>query len=353
MRSDASRCRGLPVLPRGVAAQQRYDQSVVKRLLPRFTAALLPLTLCACLDLHESPKRCSDARVYCEPTVRGPENPEGDTYQFVVDSIHLPEGAVDAQSLGFDLDGDPQCRPDNSLGQILSTVFNWLDTPGNEILADSIADGRIVHLVSVRSTSLADAEGVSVSVYIGVDTDGDPTDNFSGAETFDIDAQIASVSMPGNIIDGVITAELGTVPLQIALPGVDEPFVMSLNAPRLRATIEDGVLEAGLGGSLTEKQVHDELLVVAWTAFDGIIADDCPNGACTPDTRGETLVDLFDTDGDGAVALDEFRTNDLVLLLVAPDVDLNDQAGAHNPRCDGVNESSSVGVSFTAVPAVF
>ncbi len=60
-----------------------------------------------------------------------------------------------------------------------------------------------------------------------------------------------------------------------------------------------------------------------------------------------------DTDTDGTITADELRTNALIMSLLSPDVDLFGSMGNDDPRVDGVNDSLSFGVGFTAVGAVF
>jgi hypothetical protein len=317
----------------------------VQRTLLLIAVAFAPHAGCT----DGAPGDCFE-REACTPTERASINPDGTTHQFVMDSIHWPTRSFDAEQLGFDLDGDPRCEPDNVLGQLLSGV---IDLDPNAAVAESIADGRILHLVEVRATSLDNASGVSVRVYIGIDLDGDPSDNFSGTETFEIDEAVLGVALAGEIIDGALSAELGTVPLQLSLPGVDTPRILLLDAAKMKLTFDGDGVSARLGGSLTEQQVYDSLLRVVWTAMTSTIADDCPNGVCIPRSGGETLIDLFDANGDHRLSLREVRDNDLMHSLFAPDLDLYDADGRHSPRCDGVKDSLSVGVSFTAVPAIF
>jgi hypothetical protein len=51
------------------------------------------------------------------------------------------------------------------------------------------------------------------------------------------------------------------------------------------------------------------------------------------------------------VTLAELRDNALLGLLLEPDVDLLDEDGEQHP--DGVPDSVSLGISFTAVPAQY
>src|SRR3990172_8646312 len=49
-------------------------------------------------------------------------DPAGTDHLYVVDRLLLPTTATQANQYGLTLDGDAQNRPDNALGQILSTL---------------------------------------------------------------------------------------------------------------------------------------------------------------------------------------------------------------------------------------
>jgi hypothetical protein len=276
----------------------------------------------------------------------------GETHVYVVDSVWLAGSACEAQGLGMDLDGDPQCRPDNAIGQILSTTFNFFDTDGTETGNELIAQGRMLHLIDVQATSLVDADGVGVRVLVGIDEDRSAADNFSGVEPFAVDTSAASEPMAGSISDGVLTARLGVVPLQIAIPRVDDPVITTLTATRLAMRIDGDAVEGRLAGAVSEQGV-DRLLEAVWIAMAELIAEDCIDGVCEPGSSGEKILDLFDENGDGLLELSELTENALIASLVSPDLDLYDADGRFNPRTDEVKESLSVGVGFTAVPARF
>ena len=74
---------------------------------------------------------------------------------------------------------------------------------------------------------------------------------------------------------------------------------------------------------------------------------------CTPDSTGELLYDLFDTDGSCDVSLTEFEENNLIATLLSPDLDLLDADGNFNPNDDGVLDSLSLGIGFSATTADF
>jgi hypothetical protein len=56
---------------------------------------------------------------------------------------------------------------------------------------------------------------------------------------------------------------------------------------------------------------------------------------------------------DGSIEPNEVVNNALVVALLGPDLDLFDAMGNFNPNTDGVQDSISLGVGFTAVQAIF
>ncbi len=72
--------------------------------------------------------------------------------QFVLDSFALPTTPTQAQQFGLDLDGDPQGRPDNALGQILSTLASQgADVGLGESSETAILRGRILVLIDLQT----------------------------------------------------------------------------------------------------------------------------------------------------------------------------------------------------------
>ncbi len=275
-------------------------------------------------------------------------------HRYVVDSIEIPTSASRASQLGMNLDRDPVGRPDNALGSVLSTVFGVTDTDISALLGDMIADARILHLVEIRADGLLGATGVGVRVMVGADRDEDPTDNFSGVESFDVvDTRVTPVFASGEIVNGRLLVELGVIPLQIALPHVDEPFLLELTAARIDAMVtEDGVV-GRIGGVISEDELEGALLPIIHASLSATVAEDCPDGVCEADSNGQMFLELFDEDDDGVITFEELRDSSVVSSLLAPDVDMRDSDGAFVTRCDGVKESLSVGIGFTAVPAAF
>jgi hypothetical protein len=296
---------------------------------------------------------CEEGTEFCQVREPEPIDPDGLLRDYVVDSIDLPNTAIQAVDFGMVLDGNPEGRSNNSLGQILSTVFNAIDSDVDGNVQAAVDDGRILHLVQVQTASLADAGGVGVSIAIGVDDDGDAADNFSGDERFEIEPGHPMRALSGEIDGGHLTADLGAFALRIALPHVDEAFTLDLEVARIEAEIGPDGIDGKVGGVVLADAYREQLLPVIYTSLSASVALDCDAGICEPDSHGRFFLDLFDEDRDGQLSFEEIEYNSLINSLLAPDVDLFDEDGAINPRCDGVKESLSVGLRFTAVPARF
>jgi hypothetical protein len=66
------------------------------------------------------------------------------------------------------------------------------------------------------------------------------------------------------------------------------------------------------------------------------------------------VLTFFDDNEDCTVTVEELEANSLISSTIgAPDLDLFDESGNFNPRQDGVKESLSLGVGFSAVAGEF
>jgi len=288
-------------------------------------------------------------------------DPAGADTVWVIDSVRLPVTATDANQLGSDLDCDSQHWPDNAFGQILGTVFGLWTDDANGDLAALIADGRLLHLLDIQAVSLADAEGAGVTLLHGVDLDGNPLDNFSGDESFGIDAGRGRGTVAGRIVKHHLEARGGQLPVGFTLPSLDEVIVLPVEGSFIELDIgQDGAVNGRLGGGIPREAIDIILMPLFADALNRLIATDCsyvpgadPCG-CSDGGQGRTLLDLFDEvpeGGDCVLDVDELRNNSLITSLIFPDLDLFDADGNLAPRRDGIKDSLSIGVGFTAVPA--
>jgi hypothetical protein len=293
-----------------------------------------------------------DESLRCLPHEPGAVDPAGMHEQFVVNAVYLPTTATSSNQFAFDLDADPQGRPDNMLGAILS-IADW---GGYDLNAESqmlVDAGEILHLLDVHTSSIDDAEDVGVTLAHAYDLDGDPSDNFSGVEDFGIDSTRGSGTLTGTVTNGRLVVDVGTVPLAVTFPGLDEPFILELRGARMEATFTEDGLEGRIGGAMSPEVVNGTVVPLFHEGLGRIVDSDCVDGVCPDGSFARTLLDLFDDDKDGSISLEELRENTLTSALFSSDVDMFDEDGNLAPGCDGVADSLSVAVGFDAVPARF
>lgn len=312
----------------------------------------ISLTLALALSAPMTGCLNSDDANRCVPIEPGVADPAGEHSLYVVDSVQFATTPNEATNMSMDFDGAEPLRGDNTLGHVLAVTFGQLGGDLNDIAAAMVDNGNILHLIDVQTVSQTNAVGAGVSVFLGVDTDGDPSDNFSGSESFDVNDPFAGRAMVGDVIDGQLVAQYGAIPMQIALPGAEEPFTLNLQAGRIEARFDGDELTGLIGGVLDEDSVRDELVPVIHAAVANSVSADCDENGCTPDSNGATMVNIFDADGDFQVSLAEVRDNELVVALLEPDIDMYAD-GQLNPDCDEVTDVLSFSIGFTAVPAQF
>ena len=272
---------------------------------------------------------------------------------FVMNAIRIPETSSDATSFGLDLDANGQ--RDNALGGLLAALHSQIDLPIAATQMEAVVAGDILELVGIDAASLDDADPVPVLIARGSDVDGEAGDNFTGAEPFALDPlEGADGQLDGKLAAGRVRAGPGTVPIQLALFGVS-PGVIALRGvgARIVANSSDAGLVGGrLAAAFSEEEVDAVLIPAMAAGVDSIVQRDCPGGVCVPDTQGEELSLFFDENEDGMVPVEEFSQNDLIESTVGnPDLDLFDAGGAFNPNVDGVKDSLSLGLGFSAVGA--
>lgn len=286
-----------------------------------------------------------------EPADEQPVEPSTAHYQYVVDSLHFATSPTEAIEIGVDLDGDSAGRHDNGLGMALAIVAGPAEFDLDLETRTLIDNGDILHLFDVETASLDRANNVTVDVLHAVDTDGDSSDNFSGRERFAVDRAPGRGTMTGMIVDGNLHVAAGRVPLAVTFPGLGQRFIVELSAATVRATIDEHGVTGTLAGAIAADEIRDTVLPLLHAGLSNIVARDCPDGVCIADSFGETLVESFDVDGDGAISYAELAGSALLASLLSPDVDLLDENGQPCTRCDGVKDSLSIAVGFTAVPA--
>jgi hypothetical protein len=271
-----------------------------------------------------------------------PVDPEGTTTVWVVDGVELPSTYEQARALALDVDCDEGEYAENALGQVMAAIYSIENSDLNDEVQAMVDQGKLLHILQVRATSLRDAGGVGVTLRHGLDTDGDPTDNFDGGESFAIDSGRGRGTVSGYIMDGALTAFGEQLPVGITLPTMDEPLIIPLEAAHMDGTIDGQVMQGRIGGAIPDQAVDLVLIPFIHQALLHAVDRDCPQGVCEEGSFGELLLEVFDADGDGAISLAELRDDDLTQALLVPDVDLDD---------DGTNDALSFALGYHAVPA--
>lgn len=295
----------------------------------------------------------------------GPIVIEGDPHTYVVDSVTIPEDQTSANMLGFDLDGDLEggdAAVDNQLGSILSALISAagsgsLDLQGS--IDEAVNAGEILLLANMQATDLTNASNAGFEVFLGANpspaacTDpADPTtcrQHLGGDGTFEIAAggdQDARIG--GNIIGGTFTGKNGEIALQIAFAETQ----INLNLTRAQAEVTGvsatGLASARIGGAVPDEQIQNEVIpAIAIAISDIVVEEGCMAGSADcgcPGGTAETLLGIFDDNSDCAITESEVREDDLIMTLLRPDVDTDE---------DGTKDALSVGVGASAVSGTF
>lgn len=296
-------------------------------------------------------------------------DPAGLHTQFVVNALTVPQSAAEATAVALDLDGDN--RPDNALGGLLGALVTQANLDLQTGIDEQLDDATFTTLVSMKATSLANANGAGAYIFFGENpmpvacTDVlDPLTcgkHLEGGASFDISAASptpAEASIGGIIAGGSFSGGPGTISIELPL-GDGAPLRLNLIASHLEVDATATGLTAGkLSGAITNDDVINDLMPAVQVLVQDIIDEDCtPVGddcGCVADSTAITVLNFFDTDGSCDVPLQELMDNSLVgATILNPDLDLLDETGAYNPGVDGVDDSLSIGIGFTAVPATF
>jgi hypothetical protein len=268
----------------------------------------------------------------------------GIRYHFITNKLLIPTTREQAQSFALDIDGDPQQHPDNLFGNLLTLLISTSPTLKLQSTVDQeISAGHIVALHVVQANDPLNAAIASWTIFQGQKTSSAP--NFDGADKFTLDpAAPANSQMTGSIKNGHFSGGPGSARVQMAILG--SLVEVNLIGVRIEADVsEKGCADGKLGGGVTVKDFHTQFLPALADGLNQVIQTD--------KTAANVLLQAFDADQNGAISPGEIENNFLLKLALSPDLDLLDASGKFNPRQDGVNDSLSVGLGFTCVPATF
>ena len=296
------------------------------------------------------------------------EDPAGTDHTFVISELKVPTSANEATQLGLDIDGNGQ--PDNALGGLLAALAGQANLDLNGTVNTQVTSGGIVLLANLKATALNEATGAGLHVYLGdaetampapcTNPDDPETcgQHLMGDGMFDV-AMDYGAKVVGTIVGGQFSGGPGNITIELALAEAATVPINLIGAKATGGVTETGITSGKLGGALRDDDIHEELIpAVADLIGSLLVTSECdgtPDGGCCPaDSTGEQVLTFFDDDGDCAVTVAELEANSLISSTIGnPDLDLFDENDDFNPRKDGVKDSLSLGIGFTAVSADF
>ena len=250
--------------------------------------------------------------------------------QAVVNKLLLPKSE---KEYAADLDGDG--KQENQVGKLMA-AFKALN-PTYDAQADFnkfIADGKLLMLFDLKATGIANDANARLKFYLGVDTDGNAKNNFSGSAKLKVDPKgPKGLELKATIANRKLTAGPGT--MSVPVPVGQTPTVVSLKATRVTATLATtGMASGKIIGAIPQADVDNKLVPALAGALDTTWKD--------KDTQPSTkkLLDGFDMDGDGTISGKDLKNNAIVGMLFSADVDLDG---------DKTKDALSMGVGFAGV----
>ncbi|NOZ02852.1 MAG: hypothetical protein GXP54_13345 [Deltaproteobacteria bacterium] len=223
---------------------------------------------------------------------------------------------------GLDLDGDPgTCAPSSDCSEGIDNSLGPLASLGNDAIVDSMTKGSIMILLEHRKLK-TDGTPYQIAVYVGKGLDSSNPDcdyqnetcaYLIDAQSLDPDCQPVVSLDNATIVNDVLTAGGKGYTFPFDLPILGD---VSLHVDLYYATIKaDVTMEGGKVATMT-----------------GILA------GAVPKEQLKTAIEALPDDTQLPMPKDQIIQ--LLDLLVQPDIDGDE---------DGVKESASIGIQFTAI----
>jgi hypothetical protein len=289
-----------------------------------------------------------------------PVIPEGAHYGYVVSGVSVPTTEKERSQFGLDL-GALKSKAldgivDNKLGGLTELLSAGVDVQG--AVTNAVDTGSILLLIDFQTKDLANSSAAGFGVEIGATatpmpcTDMNDTTcrhHLDGHGSFTVAASSPTDAVVGGkIVGGAFTGGPGDVTVQLSLGG-GAPLTLNLLRARIQATISPtGIMNATIGGLLTQSEITTALIPVIQSQANTLLAQSCtpvPSQPCSCTGAAAGLIISADTNFDCQLTTDELLAFPPVSGALAPDVCTTSSC----TKPDGV----SIGVQVQAVKAAF
>jgi hypothetical protein len=242
----------------------------------------------------------------------------------------LPSSSTEARAFGVDLDGDDVV--DNQAGAVIAAL-SGLGLDVQTASDEALTNGDLVILHSVRADALTSDDSVAWRVMAGRPTETSP--RWDGTDTFRV------ATDDGNFVGSIDSrgAEMAWGVVAVPLPFFPDqsPTILPLANAQIRATITDTECDGVMAGAMLAPDIDTTLRRFARQAITHIERH--------PEHElARVAYQVFDTNGDGVITVDEMVNDPITQGLFAPDLDLDH---------DGDDDALSFGLGFSCEAAQF
>jgi hypothetical protein len=303
--------------------------------------------------------------------------------QYVTNAVMVPEQRSD---YAIDLNGDG--RVDNQLGNIIGALEGQ-NLKVQDGVNTAVTDGTLIVLMSENSTDAAFQSDscATATVNVGQSIVAPALPDYSGMGHFMIDSGQQGGMFNGPIKAGKFASSAPattktpvSVTIKLPLVAGADPVKLQVIGAHLQFTRgADGKITGGqLNGAIKESAVQMDIIPNVATLLSNKLMNDMPQTSADMQ-----IASIFDTGGkidpadttctagcknptygarpgmcaaakDNIIDTCEVSTAGLIQNVLAPDVQMFDASGAYAPNsANTVKDSLSLGLSFTAVGAVF
>jgi hypothetical protein len=257
---------------------------------------------------------------------------------YVTSSLAMPTTPQQANAYGRDVDGDGHV--DNALGQFLAALTTQ-DLDFQSETDTAIQSGQLLMLNSLRTRSWKKTKKATWQVFYAKPTD---SPKFDGTDVFKVDGSgPISRRLRATIRKHSVKTKAGSIPVELDFGSI---VTLHLKSGEIFATCSStGCTNGRITGVVTRQDVNTQLIPQLAVAFSAIVARDCPGpdvSSCVGGSTGKTLQQLFDANDDLVISTAELQENNLIQVLLSPDIDTNHD---HHP------DALSFGLGFETVPA--